>query len=36
MAVFITGGHGHLGSWNAHHLAQAGEQVILYDIPWSC
>ncbi len=31
MAVFITGGHGHIGSWAAYFLAKAGEQVILYD-----
>ena len=32
MAVLITGGHGHIGSWTAYFLAQAGEQVILYDL----
>lgn len=32
MAVFITGGHGHIGSWAARFLAEAGEHVILYDI----
>lgn len=32
MAVFITGGHGHIGSWTAYYLAQTGERVILYDI----
>ena len=32
MAVFITGGHGHIGSWTAYYLAKAGEQIILYDI----
>ena len=31
MAVFITGGHGHIGSWAAYFLAKAGEQVILFD-----
>ena len=31
MAVFITGGHGHIGSWAAYFLAREGEQVILYD-----
>jgi nucleoside-diphosphate-sugar epimerase len=31
MAVFITGGHGHIGYWVAHFLAEAGEQVLLYD-----
>ena len=31
MAVFITGGHGHIASWAAHFLAKAGEQIILYD-----
>lgn len=32
MAVFISGGHGHLGSWTAYFLAKEGEQVILYDM----
>lgn len=32
MAVFITGGHGHIGSWAAYFLAKEGEQIILYDI----
>lgn len=32
MAVFITGGHGHLGSWAALLLARRGNKVILYDI----
>jgi nucleoside-diphosphate-sugar epimerase len=31
MAVFITGGHGHIASWSAYFLAKEGEQVILYD-----
>lgn len=31
MAVFITGGHGHIASWAAYFLANEGEQVILYD-----
>jgi len=31
MAVFITGGHGHIGSWAAYFLAKEGQQVILYD-----
>lgn len=31
MAVFITGGHGHIGSWAAYFLAKEGEEVILYD-----
>lgn len=31
MAVFITGGHGHIGSWAAYFLAKDGEQVYLYD-----
>lgn len=31
MAVFITGGHGHIASWTAYFLAKEGEQVILYD-----
>ncbi len=31
MAVFITGGHGHIASWTAYFLATEGEQVILYD-----
>lgn len=32
MAVFITGGHGHIASWTAYFLAKEGESVILYDI----
>lgn len=32
MAVFITGGHGHIGSWTAYFLAKEGGRVILYDI----
>ena len=32
MAVFITGGHGHIASWAAYFLAKEGERVILYDI----
>lgn len=32
MAVFITGGHGHIASWAALFLANDGEKVILYDI----
>jgi nucleoside-diphosphate-sugar epimerase len=32
MAVFITGGHGHIASWAAHFLARKGEHVVLYDI----
>jgi len=31
MAVFITGGHGHIGSWTAKILAEQGEDVILLD-----
>jgi nucleoside-diphosphate-sugar epimerase len=31
MAVFITGGHGHIASWTAFLLAKEGEKVILYD-----
>ena len=31
MAVFITGGHGHIGSWAAKILAEKGEDVILFD-----
>lgn len=31
MAVFITGGHGHIASWTAYFLAKDGEHVILYD-----
>lgn len=31
MTVFITGGHGHIGSWAAYFLARGGEKVILYD-----
>jgi len=31
MAVSITGGHGHIGSWAAYFLAKEGEQIILFD-----
>jgi nucleoside-diphosphate-sugar epimerase len=31
MAVFITGGHGHIGSWTAYFLAKQGKRVIIYD-----
>ncbi len=29
MAVFITGGHGHIASWTAYFLVKAGEPVML-------
>ena len=32
MAVFITGGYGHLASWTALLLARQGREIILYDI----
>jgi nucleoside-diphosphate-sugar epimerase len=31
MAVFITGGHGHIGSWAAKYLIGEGEEVVLFD-----
>lgn len=31
MAVFITGGCGHIASWAAYFLTKSGEQCILYD-----
>jgi nucleoside-diphosphate-sugar epimerase len=31
MAVFVTGGHGHIASWTAYFLAKEGEKVIIYD-----
>jgi UDP-glucose 4-epimerase len=31
MAVFITGGYGHIASWAAYFLAREGEEIILYD-----
>ncbi len=31
MAVLITGGHGHIGSWAARYLAGEGEDVLLLD-----
>ena len=31
MAIFITGGHGHIASWTAYFLARQDNQVILYD-----
>jgi nucleoside-diphosphate-sugar epimerase len=32
MTVFISGGHGHIGSWTGYYLAQSGEEVLLYDL----
>ncbi len=32
MAIFITGGYGHLGSWAAYLFAKAGREVVIYDI----
>jgi nucleoside-diphosphate-sugar epimerase len=32
MAVFISGGKGHIGSYMARLLAEAGEEVLIYDI----
>jgi len=34
MAVFITGGHGHIGSWAAYFLAKEGEQIIKKHADW--
>ena len=31
MPTLITGGHGHIASWMAYHLAREGEDVILLD-----
>ncbi|MFQ6022109.1 MAG: NAD-dependent epimerase/dehydratase family protein [Acidiferrobacterales bacterium] len=31
MAIFITGGYGHIASWAAFLLAKQGRQVIVYD-----
>ena len=31
MAVFITGGYGHIASWTAYLLAKEGERVIIFD-----
>ncbi len=31
MAVFITGGHGHIASWAAYFIAKEGQRVFLYD-----
>ncbi len=31
MAVFVTGGNGHIASWTAYFLAKEGEKVIIYD-----
>jgi nucleoside-diphosphate-sugar epimerase len=31
MAVLISGGLGHVGSWVAHNLAKQGKKVIIYD-----
>lgn len=32
MAIFITGGYGHIGSWTALRLARQGQDIIVYDI----
>jgi nucleoside-diphosphate-sugar epimerase len=31
MAVIITGGYGHIGSWVCHHLVKEGHKVIIVD-----
>ncbi|MCD6121625.1 MAG: NAD(P)-dependent oxidoreductase [Spirochaetales bacterium] len=31
MAVLITGGNGHIGSWTAYLIARSGGRVIIYD-----
>lgn len=31
MAILITGGYGHIGSWTALHLARQGKEVIVFD-----
>ncbi len=31
MAIFITGGYGHIGSWTALLLARQGRDIIVYD-----
>jgi nucleoside-diphosphate-sugar epimerase len=31
MAVFITGGYGHIGSWMVKRFVQSGQRVIVYD-----
>lgn len=31
MAIFMTGGYGHVGSWAAYLLAKEGREVIVYD-----
>ncbi len=31
MAIFITGGYGHIGSWTALHLARQKQDIIVYD-----
>ncbi len=31
MAIFITGGYGHIGSWTALLLARQGQDIIIYD-----
>ncbi len=36
MAVFITGGYGHLGSWIAYLFAKNNRDVIIYDINKIC
>ncbi|MCZ6731022.1 MAG: NAD(P)-dependent oxidoreductase [Gammaproteobacteria bacterium] len=31
MAIFVTGGYGHIGSWTALLLARQGQDIIVYD-----
>ena len=35
MAVFITGGHGHIASWTAYFLVKEGEEVrfVTFEVP---
>ena len=32
MAILVFGGMGHVGSWIAHDLLEAGEEVVIFDL----
>ncbi len=36
MAVFITGGNGHIGSWIASLFARANKDILIYDVNRRC
>lgn len=36
MAVFITGGYGHIGSWIAYLFARVNKDIMIYDVSQRC